>query len=73
MEDCLIYLSRIDLAGMVCLICLSRIDQTGKGAGLIILLRKIRQTTKKLDGVGPVDNRPSSNKLKNFVKKKKNI
>ena len=28
---------------------------------------------KKLDGVGPVDNRPSPDKLHNFVKKKKKI
>ena len=27
----------------------------------------------KLDGVGPVDNRPSTDKLHNFVKKKKYI
>ena len=27
----------------------------------------------KLDGVGPVDNRPSPNKLHHFVKKKKNV
>ena len=27
----------------------------------------------KLDGVGPVDNRPSSNKVHQFVKKKKNV
>ena len=26
---------------------------------------------KKLDGVGPVDNRPSTNKLHHFVQKKK--
>ena len=26
---------------------------------------------KKLDGVGPVDNRPSTNKLHHFVKKNK--
>ena len=26
----------------------------------------------KLDGVGPVDNRPSTDKLHHFVKKKKN-
>ena len=28
-------------------------------------------TQLKLDGVGPVDNRPSTNKLHHFVKKKK--
>ena len=27
----------------------------------------------KLDGVGPVDNRPSTDKLHHFVEKKKNV
>ena len=35
-------------------------------------LKKIRFVT-KLDGVGPVDNRPSTDKLHHFVKKKKII
>ena len=29
------------------------------------------ETEKKLDGVGPIDNRPSPDKLHHFVKKKK--
>ena len=32
----------------------------------------VEQNLLKLDGVGPVDNRPSTNKLHHFVKKNKN-
>ena len=38
---------------------------TSKGNNVTI------QTCRKLDGVGPIDNRPSPNKLHYFVKKKK--
>jgi hypothetical protein len=33
-------------------------------------MRKLRVRLSKLDGVGPVDNRPSTNKLHDFVRKK---
>ena len=33
-------------------------------------VKKIAQILKKLDGVGPVDNRPSTAKLHHFVRKK---
>ena len=37
------------------------------------LLHYKNKTKTKLDGVGPVDNRPSTNKLHHFVQKNKNI
>ena len=37
---------------------------------LIIGYQQLLQSHKKLDGVGPVDNRPSTNKLHHFVQKK---
>ena len=36
LPDCLIYLSRINQAGMVCLIFLSRIDQAGRGTWIFL-------------------------------------
>ena len=38
---------------------------------LILNMNKKMLLTKKLDGVGPVDNRPSTEKLHQFVKKRK--
>ena len=35
--------------------------------------RKIHEYEYKLDGVGPIDNRPSTNKLNHFVIKKNNV
>ena len=39
----------------------------------MILGLEIVCTHKKLDGVGPIDNRPSTRHLEHFVKKKKHI
>ena len=45
-------------------ICISEMLQITKGQNKTVL-------SWKLDGVGPVDNRPSTNKLHHFVRKKK--
>ena len=42
--------------------------QGGRGAVIIITANDLG---KKLDGVGPVDNRPSTDKLHHFVQRKK--
>ena len=35
------------------------------------MVLEVKESQKKLDGVGPVDNRPSTDKLQHFVRKKK--
>ena len=39
---------------------------------LMMTIIKLQPCIRKLDGVGPVDNRPSTNKLHHFIQKKKN-
>ena len=37
------------------------------------MLKSVSLILNKLDGVGPIDNRPYTDKLHHFVKKKKNV
>ena len=51
----------------------SRYRDWGAGLEINTLGMESRIALLKLDGVGPVDNRPSTNKLHNLKKKEKNV